>query len=501
MLTQNKNGPCPLLALVNALILGEENDSRSALGAALRTREQVSLGLIIESLMDELTSEGRGVQTTELPDVDELNRFLLMLHTGMTANPRLTALETPSPNLMDARNSPLHLPLLLNNDRKPGTFESTPEMQLYGAFGIPLVHGWLAPRSDPARAAFVRSAPTYEDAQTIQFGEEELEEKLSRVGLSPKEQQLLQDISSIKSFLESHPTQITSYGLGILNECLFPGSVAILFRNDHFSTIYKHPESRQLFTLVTDAGYSDKDEVIWESLVDVSGQNSEFFSGDFRPVGNADASKQPQQSRSDGTSTMRIIQQSTETPGLASPPSPQGQQQLHDADFAMALQLQEEEEARMDDFRRLPSANDATPSRNSDLSNSLRLGEGDGSRPAIPPRNTRNQGVNRVIDASLDEAPPPAYEEAAKGRPYLPPTGHPQHASFDSQSPFSGPSSPMHSFSPGVRQAPQRRMSAFQESSLPQATPPMTRQHTNNSFGVAQSSGRPRNRDKDCIVM
>jgi ubiquitin carboxyl-terminal hydrolase MINDY-1/2 len=499
MLTQNENGPCPLLALVNALILG--NDSRSALGTALQRREQVSLGLIIESLMDELTSEERGGQPTELPDVDELNRFLLMLHTGMTANPRLAPPTAPSPNLMDARNSSLHLPLSLNNDRRPGTFEETQAMRLYGAFGIPLVHGWLAPRSDPARAAFLRSAPTYEDAQTILFREDELEEKLSRVGLDAEEQQLLQDVSSIKTFLESYPTQITPFGLDIINESLFPASACILFRNDHFSTIYKHPESGQLFTLVTDAGYSDRDEVIWESLVDVSGQDGEFFSGDFRPIGHAEAVGEVRESRSDGSSTNPATRLSTQSYGVASPASPQEQQQQADADFAMALQLQEEEEARMDDSRRRSAVNDLMTGRDSGRSNSSRSRDQEPVRPPIPPRNVRSQGVTRPVDPNSDEAPPPAYEEAAKGRPYIPPSGHPQHPSFDGRSPTSGPSIPMHPPGPGARQAAPRRMSAFQETSQFQPSPPLARPHSNNNFGVAQSSGRPRDRDKDCIVM
>lgn len=503
MLTQNKNGPCPLLALVNALILSGENDSRSALGAALRTREQVSLGLLIESLMDDLTSEGRRGELKELPDVDELNRFLLMLHTGMNANPRLAPPVTPSANLMDARSSTLHLPIL-NNDRNPGTFEDTQDMRLYGAFGIPLVHGWLAPWSDPARDAFTRSAQTYEDAQTIQFREEELYEKLSSVGLATEEQQLLQDISSIKSFLESFPTQITPHGLDVISESLFPGAFAILFRNDHFSTIYKHPESGQLFTLVTDAGYSDKDEVIWESLVDVSGQESEFFSGDFRPVGNVEANNELHRTRPDDGSARARVQRPTRSVALGSPTSLLDQQQQNDADFAMALQLQEEEEARIEDARRRSRTSDTAQRRNSGMNNSHRPREDEANRPTIPPRSGRNHGVNRPIDSNSDEAPPPAYEEAAKGKPYLPPLGHPQHPSFDARSPASGPSTPltpMHPPGPRSGQVHSRRMSAFQENAQYQNSAPLTRPRTNNSVGVAQGSERARDRDKDCTVM
>jgi ubiquitin carboxyl-terminal hydrolase MINDY-1/2 len=308
----------------------------------------------------------------------------------------------------------------------------------------------------------------------------------------------LQDISSIKSFLESYPTQITPYGLDIINESLFPGAFAILFRNDHFSTIYKHPESGQLFTLVTDAGYSDKDEVIWESLVDVSGQNSEFFSGDFRPVGNVDGNDESQQHQQNTSIT--TVQRSAQSNELSSPVSPQELQQQADADFAMALQLQEEEEARIDDSRRRSSGNGLPQNRNPPTLNQ-RVREQDASRPAIPPRNTRNQGVNRPVDSNLDEAPPPAYEEAAKGKPYLPPVGHPQHPSFDGRSPISGPSTPMHPPGPRNGPVPPRRMSAFHESSQYPGTPPLTRPQTNSSIGVGQHSGRPKERDKDCIVM
>ena len=105
MLTQNKNGPCPLLALVNALILGATEDMQAALDDALRLREQVSLGLIIETLMDELLSRAAMVEGLQLPDVDELNRFLMRLRTGMNANPRFVPATESAPNLMDVMSS------------------------------------------------------------------------------------------------------------------------------------------------------------------------------------------------------------------------------------------------------------------------------------------------------------------------------------------------------------------------------------------------------------
>jgi hypothetical protein len=422
MLTQNQNGPCPLLALVNAMILGAKEGSQDALDNALRSREQVSLGLIIETLMDELFSGDHQA----LPDLDELNSFLMRLHTGMNANPRF-ALGESQPNLMDARNSILHLPQSVNTDRKMGTFEATQDIKLYSSFSIPLVHGWLPSRSDPARAAFGRSAQTYEDAQALMFGEEELEYKLSNGGLSTEERQLWQDITAIKDFLKSHPTQLSPFGLNVIHESLFPGSFAIMFRNDHFSTIYKHPETGQLFTLVTDAGYSDRDEIVWESLVDVNGQDCEFFSGDFRHVGN-----NQNEAISAPPPGARGSSQHLSSPGIMETPiSPQEQQEQHDADFAMALQMQEEEEQAADRARR----QGGRPSRGSSEGNipiPIRSRDGREARPVIPPRTarTQNPGVNRPAEAGGEEAPP-LYEEAVKGRPYIPPVGSPHHPTAD----------------------------------------------------------------------
>ena len=522
MLTQNQNGPCPLLALVNALILGKPDDSESALGNALRAREQVSLGLLIESLMDELTSESRDNFLEELPDVDELNSFLLKLHTGMNANPRFVAPENPPPNLMDARNSVLHVPLSLNTDRKPGTFEQTQDLILYGAFAIPLVHGWLPQRSDPARAAFARAAPTYEDAQTIQFGEEELEIKLRRGGLTANEQQLWEDIVSIRKFFSTYPTQLTRYGLNVVSESLFPGAFAIMFRNDHFSTVYKHPETGQLYTLVTDAGYADKDEVIWESLVDISGQRSEFCSGDFRPVGNVEEVIDLVPQLSDRRNSASIF---NEPPHSPPPTSPQEVQEQHDADFAMALQLQEEEQVRQE------SANARRRSAQSRSSNTggppsnipIRLRPADAG-PAVPPRNQRgNPGVNRPTNNVPDDDAPPLYEEAVKGAPYIPPPGHPQHPASD-PSPRASTSAitpvvsaPSVAPRPAPQRAPQRapaqpprvpqqqrRMSAYQEAQQYgrfDSDRPLTHNATMGLQGQPAGRRAQKEQDKDCVIM
>lgn len=95
ILVQNKNGPCPLLALINALVLRADPNAQPPIVRALKTREQISLGLLIEALFEELTT-CLGPDE-EFPDIEALTQFLTMLHTGMNVNPRLTLVSETAP--------------------------------------------------------------------------------------------------------------------------------------------------------------------------------------------------------------------------------------------------------------------------------------------------------------------------------------------------------------------------------------------------------------------
>lgn len=503
ILTQNINGPCPLLALVNALVLSTPPDVETALVETLRTREQVSLGLLLDAVFDELMSGRRGDAAQELPDVSDLYKFLLALHTGLNVNPMFVQ----DPAATDGTST---LSVLT---ARPGVFERTQDMKLYKTFDLPLMHGWLPEPGSDAYRAFDRIAKTYETSQYVQFQEEELDAKLqSGEALSITEQQMFTDIHAIKEFLDLWPTQLTTYGLKTMRETLQPGQVAILFRNDHFSTLYKDPRTDTLVTLVTDQGYSTHDEIVWESLVDVNGQGSELFSGDFRPVGN---SISPQRSQTQPpvqsmlhvgegegwTTVQRRGNQPTPSSGIASPenaatlPPTSGtsRTEQEDHDLALALQLQEEEDDRhrrsQDERRRreIQLSEDAISAQSQQRSPNRRVSRPSETPPVIPPRRNNVQ-THRPTN---EPVPPPTYEEAATAPTYHPPQGHPAN--------------------PGAPLRPQG--SAYQANT--QTTPLVSQipQHgRRNSRPTMQHPGRPGRRqsgvmapgqeDRDkCVVM
>jgi hypothetical protein len=449
ILVQNQNGPCPLLALINALVLRADPKVQPPIVRALSIREHISLGLLIEAMFEELTT-CLGPDE-EFPDIEALAQFLTMLHTGMNVNPRLT----------------------LDSTDGFGSFLATSDLRLYSTFGVPLIHGWLASWSSPTHVAMIRTAQYHEDIQLLPFRRHDLEERVTRgETLTHEEENAMEDIQNIQRFVEiENATQLSPFGLTQLSTKLAPGSVSILFRNDHFSTLYKHPQSHQLYTLVTDAGYAGHAEVVWESLVDVTGFNTEYFSGDFRPVGaGPSASSAPA-----GPRTSSAAASPAPAAGDISG-SPEPSQEQSDADYAYALSLQFQEEEQRENDRNQPVPDRRTSARNSSsarptpsprMSNvpnrSSSVLNGAGPQPSPPHRET---------DPDDPNAPPPPYEQAAGGPRYSPPDRR--------------------SYGGAANQYPGSRNSRNQYPQLPHRSRPSV------SSGADRMN---RDRNKDCIMM
>lgn len=234
IILQNKNGPCSLVALANILILRAPIDAPSPLSTLSSSRSSISTEDLLHRLGDALLS----TNPDALGDSPEsVFAVLPNLISGMTINPRFESHDT---------------------------FETTPEIKVCRNFFIDLVHGWLPSPEDPAYEPLLYCA-SYENA-TRQIMDE-----------SPR-------APALRTFLEAWPTQLTDYGVSVLHARLAPGSLSMFFRNDHFATLYKHPQSGQLFLLVTDEGYL-RSGVVWESLSDVAGRKTDLYTAEFSPVG------------------------------------------------------------------------------------------------------------------------------------------------------------------------------------------------------------------------
>ncbi|CUS08962.1 unnamed protein product [Tuber aestivum] len=507
ILLQNANGPCPLLALVNALVLSTPEGVKTSLVEVLRLREQVSLELLLDAVFEELMSRGSG----GLPDVGDLFAFLLTLHTGMNVNPRFLPLD-------DERRA----------SGPSGGFENTREMALYGAFKVPLVHGWLPEPTDLVLDAMRRrGAGSYEEAQTLLLIEEEIITKVTsgtQSELTSEEERICGDAQIIREFMEKSKTQLTAHGLDVLRGDLKAGHVAILFRNDHFMTILGGGRiGGDLVGLVTDMGFAGHEEVVFERLADVQGRQNEFLSGDFRPVGggSSDPGNSCSSSRrqaaprqeirsllddDEGWQTVGSRRSQNNSQSIAAtiervpPPPPPGpsssgnqQDYDYDTDLALAMQLQEEEdEMHRRHQRRTRNSTPAIPAVSS-------------SHPAVPQRMStpipppRPQPApfqtHRPVSGSEEAPPPYEYTPSTPAAAAIP---TPQLSPYQQQTRNSGISaSPAVGSNPVsvARRGEQARGMLQEISGRSGGLPPARRSSVGATATASESSGR-----RECII-
>ena len=81
------------------------------------------------------------------------------------------------------------------------------------------------------------------------------------------------------TFLSTTAHQLTYHGLEQLHKHLADGAMCVFFRNNHFATLTKHLGI--LYLLVTDLGYANVPEIVWEKLDEVDG-NTEYLNELFQ---------------------------------------------------------------------------------------------------------------------------------------------------------------------------------------------------------------------------
>jgi len=84
---------------------------------------------------------------------------------------------------------------------------------------------------------------------------------------------------TISNFLYDTGHQLTMFGLEQLQKHISEDSLSVFFRNNHFSTITKH--QGELYLLVTDLGYANVEEVVWEKLDSIDG-NTDYVNHQFK---------------------------------------------------------------------------------------------------------------------------------------------------------------------------------------------------------------------------
>ncbi|TKY87064.1 hypothetical protein EX895_003741 [Sporisorium graminicola] len=349
IITQNHNGPCSLIALCNILLL------RGELEITPPDRPVVSYSylsqLLAEHLLSKVSNEGFGGEELEAA-LSTLPRTQYGLDVDVGFGSITSFAATPG------------------NDGGAG------ELALFRLCGVQLVHGWLPDPADAETYQAVQAAGSYNKATDVVVRGDEIadgavvrdrgvgalaatlasQSTSSSNGKQPERQAWTDEQSAtvrhalaLQSFLDTQSTQLTYHGLFVLAQEIPAGQPVALFRNSHLSVLYRRMPHEgvdaaaaevasasmppTLFTLATDASFLMADEIVWESLVDVDGASSEFYDGKFHK------------------STLRqgdYVGQDVNGIGGASEGQGGVHQHNEDADYALAMQIYQNDQERLD---------------------------------------------------------------------------------------------------------------------------------------------------------
>nr|XP_035978848.1 ubiquitin carboxyl-terminal hydrolase MINDY-1 isoform X6 [Halichoerus grypus] len=195
------------------------------------------LGDCLLSIKPQEKSEG--LQLNFQQNVDDAMTVVPKLATGLDVNVRFTGVSD---------------------------FEYTPECSIFDLLGIPLYHGWLVDPQSPEAVSAVGKLSYNQLVEKIITCKHSSDTNLVTEGLIAEQ------------FLESTAAQLTYHGLCELTAAAKEGELSVFFRNNHFSTMTKH--KGHLYLLVTDQGFLQEEQVVWESLHNVDGDSC-FCDSDF----------------------------------------------------------------------------------------------------------------------------------------------------------------------------------------------------------------------------
>uniref|UniRef100_H0Z2W2 Ubiquitin carboxyl-terminal hydrolase n=1 Tax=Taeniopygia guttata TaxID=59729 RepID=H0Z2W2_TAEGU len=295
VVTQSENGPCPLLAIINVLLLQWKVKLPPQKEVITAEELMAHLGNCILATQPRDTSEG--LQLNFQQNISDTMTVLPKLSTGLDVNVRFTGVSD---------------------------FEYTPECIVFDLLNIPLYHGWLVDPQSPEQVQAVGKLSYNQLVEKIITCKHASDSSLVSQGLVAEQ------------FLESTASQLTFHGLCELTARAREGELGVFFRNNHFSTMIKH--KGHLYLLVTDQGFLQEEGVVWESLHSVDGDSC-FCDAEFHlshPLGKEGTTATPldhrlQQRQVDQDYMVALsLQQGLDTPSVLS-------------DLELARQLQHEE--------------------------------------------------------------------------------------------------------------------------------------------------------------
>jgi ubiquitin carboxyl-terminal hydrolase MINDY-1/2 len=251
ILLQNENGPCPLLAACNALLLrGDVDFPPSCVRNSVASLDDVTNMLADQALRHlQTTNHAAAVESQLLPEhhhqqQDEQHDYFL--HELLTHIPTFQYGMDVNPSFTCGIDG----------------YEPTAQLSAFDMLRVKLVHGWLVDPNSQIETYHAVGSECYNSLVERIIGAREAAAELEAVQvrlslasasdggdrgsfdeLQRRATKLAEQVTRgtlIDDFLNSASHQLTDYGLSVLHEQIREGEMVVFFRNNHFGTLTKH---------------------------------------------------------------------------------------------------------------------------------------------------------------------------------------------------------------------------------------------------------------------
>eukprot|EP01048_Picozoa_sp_COSAG05_P002403 COSAG05_NODE_98_length_19441_cov_32.923327_6_plen_548_part_00 len=129
-----------------------------------------------------------------------------------------------------------------------------------------------------------------------------------------RKERILTDAARVEEFLEGSASQLTYYGLFELLRVVQPHQLCAFFRNNHFGVLFN--KDGELYVLLTDQGYADVPGAVWERLCEVDGDN-QIVGSNFRIAQRPQQQPPPQQQQQPAPVVGTVVGHAPAAPGGA----------------------------------------------------------------------------------------------------------------------------------------------------------------------------------------
>ena len=390
IVTQSENGPCPLLAVVNALLLSSEIEPSDL--------NRPGVGDV-----GGCTTEGLTRCLFDVIDA-RLRRRSENASDEVRMSAEMAAAEAKSATSDAARG--LDVNVRFDDCER---FEFTREMSFFDACGTRVMHGWVVGEGEHGgesvdavgrdgynrlteRLIELRTTVMESDKADVSAQDEakilsevveanveragdreerELLEHAMKLSLEPEKSardealaRAMREADLIEDFLNTTASQLTSTGLAQMRDRINEREYVVWFRNNHFSVVTKL--DGQLYALVTDQGYLHEPDVVWEGLG--GAKDGMFFTSKFDPfVPHAESGPEAMTATSASSASSPIPDAflRASSAGTGESTTNTFEPDVEKSDHALALELQAQYEAedrlRAERERRRASERSAPP--------------------------------------------------------------------------------------------------------------------------------------------